>query len=695
MLFAPWNALAINKLDIQAEQIQGKDWQANGVQLQINLDDSAQISIKTLALPPPIGTISDLAIHCKNLNTTAKQIDCPNGTGKLTSLATEAQTFPLSFRYRAGSGALDLKLDALPTTAGALNLTTQYSNAGWQLAASGEHLSLSALTTLGSAWLDILENTSIEGHGDLQINLTGTGNQIQTSDIQTSLQAKALDALQSRLAAEGLVADIQIRSIATENNLQNQIKIHGKQGQFYADPVLVDFSTHPATVDLQLTQNSAGISLLGAEVRQPNAISASMAGDIQLSPVINAKSAELQIDSLQFPAAYALLQPFLIGTAADSLETLGLVSGDLSVSQNRPSRLNLKVSGLHIDDLERRFAFYDTYGEIHWSASEIAKPSTLTWDGGRLYKLDLAGSQARFRTGNGRFILLDPLSQPVLDGALNIREFDASNIGEQSLRFKFNADVAPINLTKLTRALGWPEFGGELSGDLPALEYANKQLVLSGALQAKMFDGDVSVDNLRIQDPLGGLPRLQANITARNLDLEQATDAFSFGRIQGRLNADVKALRLLRWQPIAFDAQLYTPPASLLGTRLGSKTAVYQGEALLNDKPHRISQRAIENISDIGGSGAAGVLSRGFLGFFEDFAYDQISLACRLKNGVCQMQGLQPKGDGYYIVKGRLLPRIDVIGFAREVSWPSLVAQLKQISESEGPVVGGAEEAPP
>ena len=51
------------------------------------------------------------------------------------------------------------------------------------------------------------------------------------------------------------------------------------------------------------------------------------------------------------------------------------------------------------------------------------------------------------------------------------------------------------------------------------------------------------------------------------------------------------------------------------------------------------------------------------------------------------MSGLDTKGDGYYIVKGRLVPRIDVIGFADEVSWPSLVAQLKQIGESESPVV--------
>jgi hypothetical protein len=207
-----------------------------------------------------------------------------------------------------------------------------------------------------------------------------------------------------------------------------------------------------------------------------------------------------------------------------------------------------------------------------------------------------------------------------------------------------------------------------LTGASPTLEYREGNLSVGGTLAANVFDGRVEVDRLRLEQPFGNLPRLSADMKIRRIDLEAATRAFSFGRIEGRLDGDVKNLRLLKWRPVAFDGRLYSSPG--------------------DDSRRRISQRAIENISDLGGGGAAGVLSRGFLRFFEDFAYDRIALGCRLQDGVCHMSGLEPhRSGGYYIVKGRLLPRIDVIGFASRVSWDGFVAQLKSATQSEGPVV--------
>ena len=43
--------------------------------------------------------------------------------------------------------------------------------------------------------------------------------------------------------------------------------------------------------------------------------------------------------------------------------------------------------------------------------------------------------------------------------------------------------------------------------------------------------------------------------------------------------------------------------------------------------------------------------------------------------------------NGYLILQGRGLPRITVVGFAREVSWPTMVAQLRAIAASGGPVL--------
>ena len=178
------------------------------------------------------------------------------------------------------------------------------------------------------------------------------------------------------------------------------------------------------------------------------------------------------------------------------------------------------------------------------------------------------------------------------------------------------------------------------------------------------------LSDLRLERPFDDWPRLFANIELENLDLEQVTSAFSFGRITGRIGGQITGLELFNWMPVAFDAALATPA---------------------NDRSkHRISQRAVENIGSLGGSsaGITAALSSGFLRFFEDFNYDRLGITCRLRNEVCLMGGVAPAdGGGYYLVKGSGVPRIDVIGNRKRVDWPRLVRQLIAITESEGPVV--------
>ena len=64
------------------------------------------------------------------------------------------------------------------------------------------------------------------------------------------------------------------------------------------------------------------------------------------------------------------------------------------------------------------------------------------------------------------------------------------------------------------------------------------------------------------------------------------------------------------------------------------------------------------------------------LRFFDQFRYDRIGIGCQLRNEVCLMSGVEPSGEGYYLVKGKGLPRIDIIGNAGRVDWPQLVTQI-------------------
>ncbi len=76
------------------------------------------------------------------------------------------------------------------------------------------------------------------------------------------------------------------------------------------------------------------------------------------------------------------------------------------------------------------------------------------------------------------------------------------------------------------------------------------------------------------------------------------------------------------------------------------------------------------------------------LGFLESFSYDRLGISCRLKNGVCEMGGIEDAERGYYIVKGGgFPPRIDVFGFNTRVDWSTLVARLKAITRANEAVI--------
>jgi hypothetical protein len=324
-------------------------------------------------------------------------------------------------------------------------------------------------------------------------------------------------------------------------------------------------------------------------------------------------------------------------------------------------------------------AFSGVNGALHWrdesssgsnNAASSAPLSQLSWRSGSLLGLELGATQLRLELWGTNLRIAEPARIPIFNGALAIDALRVRKAGTPQMAFMLDANIEPINVAQLCRAFGWPEFGGELAGRVTKLRLEQGTLTLGATLAAKVFAGDIAISNMRLEGALTQWPRFNADIKLDNLDLEQVTQAFSFGRITGRLSGEVTGLSLFNWEPVAMNARLYTPD---------------------NDRSkHRISQRAVQNIGSIGGSGGgvSAALQSGALRFFQDFNYDKIGISCRLENDVCTMNGVAAADNGgYYLIKGRGLPRIDVIGNSTRVDWPRLVAQLKAATEAGAPVV--------
>jgi hypothetical protein len=254
----------------------------------------------------------------------------------------------------------------------------------------------------------------------------------------------------------------------------------------------------------------------------------------------------------------------------------------------------------------------------------------------------------------------------VLDGSLLVDRLEIGWEQNKSRQLAFDGVLTPVSMERVSAALDWPPLSGTLSGVIPGLSLDQGTLEVKGNLLIGLFEGDVLVRNLHLSDLFGALPALTANLQLRGLDLETLTRTFGFGKITGRLEGEVQGLRLEGWHPVAFVARFATPAE--------------------DSTPHRISQQAVENLSALGG-GVSGAVSRGFLGLFQDFNYDRLGIGCRLQDGVCQMEGVAPAEQGYYLVVGRGVPQINVIGFNRGVDWNELVARLIRAVEAGPPVV--------
>ena len=88
----------------------------------------------------------------------------------------------------------------------------------------------------------------------------------------------------------------------------------------------------------------------------------------------------------------------------------------------------------------------------------------------------------------------------------------------------------------------------------------------------------------------------------------------------------------------------------------------------------------------MGHAGAAAAIQRSFLGFFERFGYRRIGLSCVLRDGVCDMDGISPRGDGFMLIEGGGIPALSVVGYNRRVDWPELIERLRRVTDAK-PVV--------
>jgi hypothetical protein len=664
--------LALDAIHLEARAVVGPGLSASNVRAQLELPPARapRLSVRgaKLDLGERLGTFRDISLRCEAPVVLEPRYACPGARFAAASSVLGPVNLRLSVEYRSDHESLSISGVDLPIVQGSARFEARLHSDGWSIDARVKDGTLQALRSLAGARVRLPADVTLDGAFDAHVIAQGS---IAPQAAQLDMQLRKLNLTNTvgSIVAEnvGLQLHAELRRGPAGPRITARLSSQG--GQALAGPVLLDFNEQPLAVESQGVLGDGYVDFASIRVDQSRLLTARGNARVSFAEEFLIERAQFAVERLQFPAAYtSLLQLALAGSDFGTLATTGIARGEIEVTRNMPTRLQLELDDLTLLDEKKGFAMRSVTGTLHWLADAGAEPpgSHIAWSSGGAYGLSGDAARLDFRLRGADFELTRRARIPVFDGALLIDTLTARNLGREDLTIVFEAEIAPISLPRLSRAFGWPELAGRLSGKIPRVEYRDKLLTFTGDVVAQVFDGRIVGSNMRLQDPLGPWPRFFADVRAQNLDLALVTNTFSIGTMTGRLEGQVLGLELFNWSPVAFNAAFYTPASDR--TR------------------RRMSARAVGNLSNIGGGGGGvtKALQSGAFRMFDQYDYDQFGIRCKLRDEVCLMSGVEPAGGGYYIVKGKGLPRINIIGNAGRVNWPQLVSQIATQMRGEG-----------
>ena len=541
-----------------------------------------------------------------------------------------------------------------------LELDLRGATPQWAVTAQGRGVDLAALDGLLGG---LIEGGQVGGRLDLDLWLTGRGEQLAEAAAQMRWREGAFSDAAGLHAGEGLAGALTATLRQHADGLAGTLQATLDEGALYSDPIYLEPSAE-TPLALSLTGEQRGETLRLERIDYRHGTALHLSGSATIGPGAALQTAALTLHPGPAAPLYQhYLQPWLAGTALQALELEGAVAAQVTLANNALRTASVTLDDLWLADRDGRFSLGGADGTLRYQQDGTAQ-SALRWQEATVWSLPLAAAELQVAQQGTLLTVATPLRLPLLDGALQIETLRFGLDAEGQHHAAFAGHLEPISMARFSEALGWPIMSGELGGVVPGIELRDGRIALAGALLVQLFDGELVAHNLSLEQPFGPVPRLRGDLRLVNADLALLTRQLAFGHIEGRLDGHIEDLELVDWRPVRFNARLATREA---GRR-------------------RISQRAVDNLASLGG-GPSGVVSRGFLGLFETFPYRRIGLSCRLEHGICQMEGVAPAGEGYYIVQGGLLPRIDVIGHNRRVDWETLVVRLATITRAQEAVI--------
>ena len=273
-------------------------------------------------------------------------------------------------------------------------------------------------------------------------------------------------------------------------------------------------------------------------------------------------------------------------------------------------------------------------------------------------------------TGPNRISVESPTVIRVPGGDFRLGSVQVEKLFGPDLTVRTCLECDQIKLQPLLSKIWMRPLLGTLTGTLNPIRYENHAVTSQGELKAEVFEGKIILSDLGASGIFTSAPVFSLNVKLEDLLLSQMTTDTAFGKIEGVLKGHLRDFEIAYGQPQRFNLLLET----------------VQKKGI----PQKISVKAVENISQIGGGQSPFMgLAGAFAAFFKKFPYEKIGIQANLENDVFTVNGTIRESGTEYLVKRGSFSGVNVVNQNPDnrISFKDMVKRIKRIGSKGDPVV--------
>jgi len=371
-----------------------------------------------------------------------------------------------------------------------------------------------------------------------------------------------------------------------------------------------------------------------------------------------------------FKVQYPVLDNLAVGgQMAFQLQLQGLVDA-LTVD----GELSLKAGELKVKPKDWQIGPIALQLPLQVRLSKTPKESTgdpqigkFSIESARFGKQSVGPVTAAVSLSNNALRFHQPIRFGLFGGEIEISNLFWPDAVHDPKQVSFSAEAKRLQLEELTEALNWHPFSGTLTSSIPKVQSTESLLQTRGDIQAELFGGRARIGKFEIENPFSSLASIKVDAKLNEIQLEQLSKTFEFGRISGILQGSIDDLVLIKGQPSEFRVDLHSV----------ERSGVEQ----------RISVEAINKITVLSSGESAGALYGGLAGFFDSFRYSKLGFKATLKNDRLTLRGVETRGDQEFLVVGSFLPpTVNIISHTQVIAFSELLRRLERIKSDKSNV---------